>query len=111
MTVILIFHEEPFSVILRTVWSILNRSPRNLIHEIVLVDDFSKNSVPLGRRLEVYIATRLKDHPVKLIRTKERLGLIRARLAGARVATGEILVFLDAHCECTKQWWVISRVV
>lgn len=32
------------------------------------------------------------------------LGLIRARLAGARLAKADTLVFLDAHCECVVQW-------
>lgn len=33
-----------------------------------------------------------------------RLGLIRARLAGARLAKGEVLLFLDAHCEANIGW-------
>lgn len=57
-----------------------------------------------GGLLAYYLETRLKDYNVKLIRLKNRLGLIRARLQGARQAQGDVLVFLDAHCEATVGW-------
>ena len=37
---------------------------------------------------------------------KEREGLIRARLVGSNEATGQVLVFLDAHVEVTHGWLV-----
>ena len=37
---------------------------------------------------------------VKIVRERERVGLIRARLSGARHATAEVLTYLDSHCEC-----------
>ena len=36
---------------------------------------------------------------VKLVTAPERLGLIRARIFGAKQASGEVLVFLDSHVE------------
>lgn len=42
--------------------------------------------------------------PTKVIRAKERIGLVRARLLGAREAKAQVLTFLDAHCECTIGW-------
>ncbi|XP_060086153.1 polypeptide N-acetylgalactosaminyltransferase 13-like [Ylistrum balloti] len=99
-SIIICFHNEAFSVMLRTIWSVLDRSPLNLIKEIILVDDFS-SSEELKKPLEDYIA-QLKI--VKIVRTKKREGLIRARLLGYSVATGEVLTFLDSHCECFHGW-------
>lgn len=39
-----------------------------------------------------------------MIRLPERSGLIKARMEGAKIATGEIMVFLDAHIEVNVNW-------
>jgi polypeptide N-acetylgalactosaminyltransferase len=48
-----------------------------------------------------------KDHfgdIVKILRPNKRLGLIAAKNYGARHATGEVIIFLDAHVEANKGW-------
>lgn len=100
VSVVIIFHNEGWSTLLRTVHSVLNRSPKQLLHEIVLCDDFSVKD-HLKQKLEDYI----KDYPkVKLVRTKQREGLIRARVYGADHSTGEVILFLDSHCEANLGW-------
>ncbi|XP_021693979.1 N-acetylgalactosaminyltransferase 7 [Aedes aegypti] len=100
-SVIIVFHNEGFSVLMRTVHSVLNRSPKHVLHEIILVDDFSDKE-DLKEKLENYIER--FDGKVKLIRNVEREGLIRTRSRGAKEATGEVIVYLDAHCEVNTNW-------
>lgn len=53
LSVILIFMDEALSVIQRAVTSIINRTPPQLLKEIILVDDFSSHGEhPEGRLSE-----------------------------------------------------------
>ncbi|XP_049824738.1 polypeptide N-acetylgalactosaminyltransferase 5 isoform X2 [Aethina tumida] len=109
-SIVIVFHNEAWSTLLRTVWSVINRSPRPLLKEIILVDDASERD-HLGKKLEDYV----KTLPVKVfvLRTHKRSGLIRARLLGAKHVTGQVITFLDAHCECTEGWLepLLARIV
>lgn len=77
-SVIICFHNEAWTVLIRTVHSVLDRSPEHLIEEVLLVDDFSDMD-HLKKPLEDYFANEPK---VKIIRAQKREGLIRARLLG-----------------------------
>ena len=41
---------------------------------------------------------------MRLFRNSQREGLIRTRNLGAQKATGDVVVFLDAHCEVNRNW-------
>ncbi|KAJ8266858.1 hypothetical protein GJAV_G00135500 [Gymnothorax javanicus] len=99
-SIIIPFHNEGWSSLLRTVHSVLNRSPPELIAEIILVDDFSDKE-HLKASLEDYMVRMPK---VRILRTKKREGLIRTRLLGAAAAKGEVITFLDSHCEANVNW-------
>lgn len=95
------FFNEHWSTLLRTCYSVFNRSPKELIVEIILVDDASTKDF-LKEKLDRYVAEYLPK--VKIIRLPNRSGLIIARLAGAKVAHGDVLIFLDSHTEANTNW-------
>ncbi|XP_030644959.1 polypeptide N-acetylgalactosaminyltransferase 4 [Chanos chanos] len=99
-TVIIAFYNEAWSTLLRTIHSVLETTPALLLREIILIDDFS-DRVYLKSQLAEYISNLER---VRLIRTNKREGLVRARLIGATYATGDVLTFLDCHCECVPGW-------
>uniref|UniRef100_A0A8C6JNE7 Polypeptide N-acetylgalactosaminyltransferase n=1 Tax=Melopsittacus undulatus TaxID=13146 RepID=A0A8C6JNE7_MELUD len=100
-SVVIVFHNEAWSTLLRTVYSVINRSPHHLLSEIILVDDASEREF-LKASLENYVKN--LEVSIKIIRMEQRSGLIRARLRGAAASKGQVITFLDAHCECTLGW-------
>ncbi|MBN3273410.1 GALT4 acetylgalactosaminyltransferase, partial [Polyodon spathula] len=99
-SVIISFYNEAWSTLLRTIHSVLETTPAVLLKEIILIDDFSDRAY-LKSQLEEYISNLDR---VRLIRTNKREGLVRGRLIGATYSTGDVLTFLDCHCECVPGW-------
>ena len=109
VSIIICFYNEAWSTLLRSVHSVIDRTPPHLIKEVLLIDDSS--SYPhLGQRLDDYIQ---KTWPpengnqgkVKLIRQPNRSGLMRSRMRGIREAAKDtVLLFLDSHIEATEGW-------
>jgi polypeptide N-acetylgalactosaminyltransferase len=105
-TVVFVFVNEEKSVLLRSIHSVLNRSPPHLLKEIILVDDGSDEDYIVQDEsyrgsLEEYISVIPK---VRLIRQGSRTGLIQARLTGMRAATSQTVTVLDSHIEAQDGW-------
>ncbi|XP_016043592.1 N-acetylgalactosaminyltransferase 7 isoform X3 [Erinaceus europaeus] len=102
-SVVIVFHNEGWSTLMRTVHSVIKRTPRKYLAEIVLIDDFSSKE-HLKEKLDDYI--KLWNGLVKVFRNERREGLIQARSIGAQKAKlGQVLIYLDAHCEVAVNWY------
>ncbi|CAF0834031.1 unnamed protein product [Didymodactylos carnosus] len=100
-SVVLVFFDEGWSTLVRTFHSVINTSPKELLKDIILVDDYSDQE-HITVRLPKYIEK--WNGLVKYVRTPQRVGLVEARVIGARAGAGDVIVVLDAHCECVTNW-------
>lgn len=102
-SVIVPFHNEHLSTLLRTAQSLLNRAPKTLLKEIILVDDASTKDhtkYPFLDRL----LKRMYGGVVRAVHLKRRSGLITARQEGAKHASSDVIIFTDSHCEANINW-------
>ncbi|CAL8072161.1 unnamed protein product [Orchesella dallaii] len=101
-SVIISVYNEGWSVLLRTIHSILDRSPDRLLKEVIIVDDFSDSKFGY---MQHHLSTYLSAFPkVKLFRTEHRLGVVKARLFGVEKSEADVIIFLDSHVEVNKEW-------
>ncbi|XP_052282106.1 putative polypeptide N-acetylgalactosaminyltransferase 10 isoform X1 [Dreissena polymorpha] len=101
-SIVVPFHNEHWTTLLRLTYSVINRAPKELLHEVILVDDFSTKPF-LKEELDNY----MKEHfpgRVKVVHAERREGLIRTRILGAKHATGDVILFLDSHVEANVNY-------
>ncbi|XP_043862048.1 putative polypeptide N-acetylgalactosaminyltransferase 12 [Drosophila santomea] len=106
-SIILIFRNEQLVVLLRTLHSLMERTPKHLFNELILVNDHSdtdfwKEELSLfsfDNYVHMYI------HPkARILHLPEQVGLIKARILASYEAKAENLVFVDAQVEFTNGW-------
>ncbi|XP_069759797.1 polypeptide N-acetylgalactosaminyltransferase 18-like isoform X2 [Narcine bancroftii] len=113
ISVVFIFVNEASSVILRSMHSVISKTPAHLLKEIVLIDDNSDNGA-LWRDLGAFVEE-VNGHRqgfIKVVRHARREGLIRSRISGWRAATAPVVALFDAHVEFSDQWAepILSRI-
>ncbi|KAJ3596556.1 hypothetical protein NHX12_002961 [Muraenolepis orangiensis] len=104
--VVLIYLDEALSILKRAIRSIIDRTSKSLLKEIILVDDHSSND-DLKLDFDLFIKT-IEDQNPGLIMTRvrhsEQLGLTTARISGWKAATADVVAIFDAHVEVHKLW-------
>ncbi|XP_032894736.1 polypeptide N-acetylgalactosaminyltransferase 18 isoform X2 [Amblyraja radiata] len=113
ISVVFIFMNEASSVILRSMHSVMSKTPAHLLKEIVLIDDNSNND-ELRQELGAYVQEVNAQQPgfIQVVRHTKQEGLIRSRISGWRAASAPVVALFDAHVEFSDQWVepILSRI-
>lgn len=98
VSVVIPYLHENYTLIERTVGSLLANTPAELLDQILLVDDANDEGWSYAEALQAL-------HPkVAVHRNTARQGLIKAKVTGAAATTSPVIVFLEPHCIANKQW-------
>ncbi|XP_052799402.1 polypeptide N-acetylgalactosaminyltransferase 13-like [Mya arenaria] len=109
VSIIIIFRDEPLSTLMRTVYGVFDTCPKELLQEVILVDD---GTVDRRTILGVKIHVRNMDKVI-LIRNEKSRGLMMARQQGIERARSGHFVVLDSHIEFNIGWLepILHRLV
>ena len=91
-TVIIVTYNEP--LLNKTVLNVLENTKPEYLEEILIIDDQSTPPVTWDP----------EETRVRIFRSNERLGLIKARFTGGNEARGDFLAFIDAHVFVGPNW-------
>ncbi|XP_053388411.1 polypeptide N-acetylgalactosaminyltransferase 6-like, partial [Mercenaria mercenaria] len=95
VTVVIIFRDEWYSILLRMVYSVLETSPPHLIYKIILVDDGStKDDLIACIKIHVQNVDKLT-----LVQKEKPLGLMMARQTSINAVRSELFAVMDGHME------------
>lgn len=105
-SIIVTLQNEVNGMLSLTIQTLLARTPPLLLREIIIVDDNGLGDIrgPVNETELQHLQT--ISPKIKIITNKFREGVARSRMEGARMATADVLVFVDSHVEMQSGTWL-----
>mmetsp|Transcript_3740 Transcript_3740/g.7164 ORF Transcript_3740/g.7164 Transcript_3740/m.7164 type:complete len:519 (+) Transcript_3740:449-2005(+) len=108
LSVIVPMQNERPGLLAMTVHSLLARTPPEILHEIIIIDDNGEG--PDERQDveedEIHFICHDFGHPkIKCIRNAQKQGCAGSRLQGIRAATADVIMVIDSHVEMYSSTW------
>lgn len=106
-SIVVIFRNEQLAMLLRTLHSIKDATPPELINGMFLINDHSDMGFwqqKLSRdAFDEYVRQTI-FREVRILHLEESIGVVRARRLAINMAIATKVVFLDAHVQLTAGW-------
>ncbi|XP_063687600.1 probable N-acetylgalactosaminyltransferase 8 [Bolinopsis microptera] len=100
VSVVMCMKNELIYLLLRTLTTLVKRTPPHLLREILLIDDGSDTD----SSSEITDFSLKMGIPIKIQRNNVSVGITNCRNSAIRQAEGEVVVILDTHMEVSDIW-------